>query len=225
MVMSRAKQAVIERELRGKTADQWLEWLLEFAQEDLTDWVAADYRACGIRLKAFLLAQGFGISYTREPMKKRNPDGSPRFRPFYETPVPSAQDIRQAQDIVKSTLDAIAKDEPLPLLQTQVRHELRPTPNGPMLFTFEDYESPSTLPFPKAVAFHLARLIDRISHKTMEMTQGKGPTRLKQCAAPTPRQNTLCQRWFLGRPSQRYCSPLCQNRAGSKRFRQRAATT
>jgi hypothetical protein len=43
------------------------------------------------------------------------------------------------------------------------------------------------------------------------------------CAAPTPRSDTTCGRWFVRRRrDQTYCSPICQNRAALRAFRARS---
>jgi hypothetical protein len=215
-----ASRASIERELRGRTEEDWLVWLLDFAQADISHWHTREYRQCGRRLKAFLLAHGFGLSYTPKPMRGRHPDGSPRVGPMGAA-LPSAQDIWSAQEQLRSTLTAIAMGEPRLLIEAQLRYELHPTANGPMLMVIEEgHETPYNLPFPRTIGFHFARLIDRISRSTQEQTQGKGPTRLKQCQAPIPRRSTVCGTWFLGRPKQWYCSMRCQSRAASRRFRQ-----
>jgi hypothetical protein len=46
---------------------------------------------------------------------------------------------------------------------------------------------------------------------------------LKECPAPKPRsrKGETCGRWFVGRPNQTYCSPLCQNRATTRSARQK----
>ena len=45
--------------------------------------------------------------------------------------------------------------------------------------------------------------------------------RIKCCPAMKPRAKAgeLCGRWFVGRPNQRFCSPRCQNRAGTRASR------
>jgi hypothetical protein len=45
--------------------------------------------------------------------------------------------------------------------------------------------------------------------------------RIKCCPALKPRAKAgeLCGRWFVGRPNQRFCSPRCQNRAGTRASR------
>jgi hypothetical protein len=46
---------------------------------------------------------------------------------------------------------------------------------------------------------------------------------IKTCPAPKLRSRTgeVCGRWFIGRPNQTYCSPLCQNRATTRASRQK----
>jgi hypothetical protein len=46
---------------------------------------------------------------------------------------------------------------------------------------------------------------------------------VKTCPAPKPRRapEEACGTWFVGRPNQVYCSPLCQNRATTRAVRKK----
>lgn len=58
----------------------------------------------------------------------------------------------------------------------------------------------------------LGRLIDELP---------KGRT-LRACEAPRPRADIPCGRWFVAKPSQRFCSPACRQRHSIRRQRQQA---
>lgn len=61
----------------------------------------------------------------------------------------------------------------------------------------------------KLAAFALGLLLDEFG------------SLIKSCPAPKPRSDEPCNKWFVGRPDQVYCSTQCQVRVGSRATRKR----
>jgi hypothetical protein len=118
------------------------------------------------------------------------------------------EEIRQAlHEIVQSVLEK----RPVPIGQYHATLELIPmTDEGrPYLLNSGQHAMQKV----ELARYALATLIAKL------WAEGH---RIKCCPALKPRAKAgeLCGRWFVGRPNQRFCSPRCQNRAGTRESRE-----
>lgn len=186
---------------------QWLEWALAFAQEDLSALSSQEWRARATVLAAFLATHGHGLSSSAEAV------GEPS-----QTRLPSVEEVRQAQQDMARILDSFVKGETFDILDYHVRVFIGLYDGIPKLFRDEHQRYNLSVSVEACLAF--ATLLSRVGVAAMERTEGEAAGMLRQCPAPAPRQHEPCGVWFIGRPNRQYCSPLCQNRAGTRRARQ-----
>jgi hypothetical protein len=186
---------------------KWLEWALAFAQEDLGSLSTQEWEKRAKLLAAFLARYGHGLSSSASAV------GKP-----LETLLPSVEEIRYAQQEMAQILHSFARDERLDILSYQVRVFIRLYDGIPKLFQDEHQRYNLAVPDEARLAF--ATLLSRVGVDVMKPREGEAPGGLRRCPAPAPRQQEPCGKWFIGRPNREYCSPLCQNRAGTRRARQ-----
>jgi hypothetical protein len=191
----------------GRDPRQWLEWTLAFAQEDLSALSPQEWRARATTLAAFLATHGHGLSSSAEAV------GEP-----LQTCLPSAEEVRQVQHGMAQILHSFVKGETFDILNYHVRVFIGLYDGIPKLFHDEHQRYDLSASAEACLAF--ATLLSRVGVKAVEDTEGEAEGLLRQCPAPAPRQHEPCGTWFIGRPNRQYCSPLCQNRAGTRRARQ-----
>jgi hypothetical protein len=191
----------------GRSGRQWLEWALTFAQEDLSYLSTQEWRARATTLAAFLCVHGHGLSSSAEAA------GEP-----LQTRLPSVEEVRDAQHDMAQILRSFAAGKPLDVLKYQVRVTIGLYDGIPKLFRDEHQRYDLAVPAEACLAF--AQLLSRVAVDIMDKNEGEAAGMLRQCPAPAPRQQAPCGTWFIGRPNRQYCSPLCQNRAGTRRARQ-----
>ena len=132
--------------------------------------------------------------------------------------LPSTEEVRQAQHDMAQILHGFAEGKPLDILNYHVRVTIGLYDGVPKLFLDEHQRYDLAVPAEARLAF--ATLLSRVGVDVMEATEGEAAGRLRRCPAPAPRQQEPCGKWFIGRPNRQYCSPVCQNRAGTRRARQ-----
>jgi hypothetical protein len=183
---------------KNATRGEWLDWAMAFAQANLDRLMPGRRHDLRRQLKQFLMAQGPGVS------------GSP------EVPLPSEAQLRTAQRAFAEMIESIlvGKAVHLGYYALEVRVSVR---DGiPSLIEFLDI---GALPDEGQAQYAFARLLSRVGRDFCDAGY-EGPL-IKACRAPKPRRKEPCGKWFVGRPNQRFCSPHCQNRAGSRASRAR----
>jgi hypothetical protein len=173
-----------------------LQWAVQFAQEPLDQLSPGRWYDLRRDLKGFL-SWGPGIS---------GPD----------VELPTDQEIREIQQDFREIIAKVWRGESVWIGRYDTEIYLMPIKGK--LHLIEDKQL-ITLSDPRQARYVFALLLDHVGRDFREAGYD-GPI-IKACRAPKPRVRTGedCGRWFVGRPNQVYCSPLCQNRASTRSFR------
>ena len=216
-----ATQKERDEEVRGMDEQDWVERILEFAQTDLGSLPMAQQRMLALRLNTFLWLHGYPWSGTAELLGAPTLEGPMAWGPT-KAPLPSVEELYQGQYVIKKMLESFAHGEQHDIHSYDVKISITLRNGVPMLS--QDKHEHSDASFPSRLRLSFAKALRQIGYEALQVAQGEPPPVLRRCPAPAPRRQEPCGKWFVGRPNRQYCSPLCKNRAGTRRVRQRQET-
>jgi hypothetical protein len=179
------------------SARQRLEWAVDYAQENITGLLVDERRAgrCEDLRKELrmYLASVVGLG-ARDNMVE----------------LPSDDEMREIRQALHEMVEAFLAGRRFTIGEYYTRPELIEFPDGPRLIETGKYD----MPRPSLARYILAGAIAEMARQGL---------RIKTCHAPKPRrpEGEVCGRWFVGTAKKQYCSPHCQNRAGTRASRRR----
>lgn len=171
----------------GRSKAERLAWAVAFTTEDLNRLSGRGLLRRQVELMAFA-----------EPQPTFSPKRGAR------EPIPSVDELRRAQQRLRSILEAFVNYGRAELGQGRV--VVGRTASSTWLTTqptLDDLETDAT--------FTLGRLLE-VEGRRVKRCEAPSHVRRREPAKP-------CGRWFVGRPNQRHCSPRCANLASTRSAR------
>jgi hypothetical protein len=191
-LMGRTQETVAFATLGYYEPRERLAWALEIAQTDLSLLTSRQRQALRTRVLEFVFNSGPGVS------------GDPN-----ALTLPQEDELPQIQDAFRLVLQTFADKAPADdeFYHTWLSH----FPEG---FGPPDMGGP---PFAPQCRYGLLKLINHM--RQIWLKHRYTHPLIQVCTATKPRSQDRCGRLFLGKGNRQYCSPVCQNRAGTRRFR------
>jgi hypothetical protein len=197
----------------------WLTWVLDVAQTDLGALAPGRRRDLRVDVLAFLLE-----AHGREAL-----EGAPEGR----CRLPMDAELNRIQAMFRDVVRAVQTGTPLEMSEescsleealgftAELPHRRIPVrqlfiPHGGKGYVYLRLDA-GAMSIVARCFNAVLRLIDRLS-RIWDDAHYDHPL-IQACDAPKPRTQEPCGRLFLGKGNRQYCSPVCQNRAGTRRFR------
>jgi hypothetical protein len=166
-----------------------IEWAVDYAQEDLEAMRPGRREDVRQELKMYL-ASVVGLGSYDDKVE-----------------LPSDEEMRDIREALHEIVQSVLDEHPVHIGQYHATLELIPMNDAgrPILYNTGQHAMTNV----ELARYALATMIAQL------WVEGH---RIKCCPALKPRAKAgeLCGRWFVGRRNQRFCSPRCQNRAGTR---------